>query len=174
MLSGMKRETMYLREQKPRRSLVWYALVLILAGLILTTIMWLLVSAWKRTADTLDSGKASRAVASYPMQLRTLIAGKNKATAGEMVYLSRVLLEAGPGPKLFFLSGSQGTQIFTAADAAHVVATPGEMVSVRGVIRSTPPTNVLRTQWKLSSADAKRISKLPIYIESEFIRESGD
>jgi hypothetical protein len=172
MFSGTKLEPVYLRELNPRRGLLWYAVVLTLAGFIFITILWLLVSVWKRQADTSDFETAAQVVASYPMQLRPLIAGKNRGTAGEMVYLSRVLLEPGPGPKVFFLAGSQGTQILTAADAAHVVATPGDIVDVRGIIRSTPPTNVLRTQWKLSPADAKRISKMPIYIESDFIRES--
>jgi hypothetical protein len=174
MFSGTKRDPVYLREQSPRRGLLWFAVVLTTAGFILITILWLLVSAWKRQTDTSDFERASHAVAGYPMQLRPLIAGKDRAIAGEMVYLSRVLLEPGPGPKVFFLAGSQGTQILTAAQAAHVVAIPGDMVDVRGIIRNTPSTNVLRTQWKLRPADAERISRMPIYIESEVIRESGD
>ena len=101
-------------------------MVVSLAGFILTTIVWLLVSAWKRQANMSDFEKASEV--SYPMQLGPLIAGNDKATVGELVYLTRVLLKPGPTAKVFFLAGSQGTQILTVAEAAHVIATPGEMV----------------------------------------------
>jgi hypothetical protein len=174
MFSGMKCETVHLREQTPRRALLCYAGVVTVAGFILATIIWLLVSAWKQRTDTFDFEGASQAVASYPMQLSPLIAGNDKATVGELVYLTRVLLKPGPAPKVFFLAGSQGTQILTVAEAAHVRAKPGQMVDVRGTIRSTPPVGTLRKQWKLGPADAKAVSQSPIYIESNFIRESGD
>ena len=174
MLSIMRRETVGLREQKPRGPLLRYVVVLTLAGFILVTTIWLLVSAWKRETDMIDFERASSAVASYPMQLSPLIAGNDKAKVDELVYLTHVLLKPGPTPKVFFVAGSQGTQILTVAEAAHVVATPGEMVDVRGTIRNTPAIGILRKQWKLSVAEAKRISQIPIYIESSFIRESDD
>lgn len=170
----MKCETLNLREGKPGKALLWYAVVVTLAGFILTTIIWLLVSAWKRQTDIFDFERASAAVARYPMQLGPLIAGNDKAKVDELVYLTHVLLKPGPTPKVFFVAGSQGTQILTVAEAAHVVATPGEMVDVRGTIRNTPAIGILRKQWKLSVAEAKRVSQIPIYIESSFIRESDD
>jgi hypothetical protein len=48
------------------------------------------------------------------------------------------------------------------------------MVDVRGTIRNTPSVAALRKQWKLSLPDAKHVSKIPIYIDSDFIRESGN
>jgi hypothetical protein len=132
------------------------------------------VFAWKRETDMFDFEGASSAVASYPMQLTPLIAGNDKAKVDDLVYLTRVLLKPGPTPKVFFVAGSQGTQILTVAEADHVFATPGEMVDVRGTIRNTPAIGVLRKQWKLSAAEAKRVSQIPIYIESSFIRESDD
>jgi hypothetical protein len=108
------------------------------------------------------------------MQVGPLITGRDKATVGELVYLRRVMLKPGPAPKVFFLTGSQGAQILTVAEGAHVLATPGNTVDVRGTIRNTPSVTTLRKQWKLSLADATRVSKVQIYIESDFIRESGD
>jgi len=89
------------------------------------------------------------------------------------VYLKSVLLKAGPAPKVFFLTGSQGAQILTVAEGAHVIATPGNTVDVQGTIHSTPSVATLRKQWKVSLTDARKISEIPIYIESDFIRESG-
>jgi hypothetical protein len=102
-----------------------------------------------------------------------LITGKDKATVGELVYLRRVLLKAGPAPKMFFLTGSKGAQILTVTEGAHVIASPGNRVDVQGTIHSTPSVATLRKQWKVSLADAKRISETPIYIQCEFIRENG-
>jgi hypothetical protein len=168
----MKRETVYCREQNPRRALLWYAVVFTLAGLVLTTILWLLVSAWKGPTNASLFETTSHMVASSPMQVGPLITGGDKATVGELVYLRRVMLKPGPGPKVFFLTGSQGAQILTVAEGAHVLATPGNTVDVRGTIRSTPSVATLRKQWKLGLAEARRISETPIYIESNFIRES--
>jgi hypothetical protein len=53
-----------------------------------------------------------------------------------------------------------------------VVATPGNTLDARETIRSTPSVATLRTRWKLNLTDARRISKIPIYIESDFIRET--
>jgi hypothetical protein len=172
MLSSMQGETTYRGEQRPRRALLWYAVILTLAGMVLTTILWLLVSAWKGRTNSSLFETSSRKLASFPMQVGPLITGKDKATAAELVYLSRVSLEPGPAPKVFFLTGSQGAQILTVAEGAHVLATPGKTVDVRGTIRSTPSVATLRKQWKLNPAEAKRISSIPIYIESDFIRES--
>ena len=177
MLSGMKRETVYLREEKPRRALLWYAVVFTLAGLVLTTIIWLLVSAWERPTNTslfeTTFETTSQTVASSPMQLGPLITGSDKATAGELVYLRRVLLKPGPAPKVFFLTGSQGAQILTVAEGAHVVATPGTKVDVRGTIRNTPPSPLCEDSGSSISLTPGRISSIPIYIESDFIRESA-
>jgi hypothetical protein len=173
MLSITKGETVALREQKTRGTLLRYVVVLTLAGFILVTI-WLLVFAWRRETDIFDFERASSAVASYPMQLSPLIAGNDKATVGELVYLTHVLLKPGPTAKVFFVAGSKGMQILTVAQSAHVLAMPGEMVDVRGTIRNTPAIGILRKQWKLSVAEAKRVSQIPIYIESSFIRESDD
>jgi hypothetical protein len=74
---------------------------------------------------------------------------------------------------VFFLTGSRGAQILTAAEGAHVIATPGNTVDVKGTIHSTPSVATLRKQWKVSLVDARRISEIPIYIESDFIKESG-
>jgi hypothetical protein len=161
------------REQKPRRGVLWYAVVFTLLGLVLTTTIWLLVSAWKRPTDVSLFERSSQAMASSPMQLAPLITGKDKATVGELVYLRRVLLKAGPAPKVFFLTGSKGAQILTVAEGAHVIATPGNTVDVQGTIHSTPSVATLRKQWRVSLADARRISEIPIYIESDFIRQSG-
>jgi hypothetical protein len=169
----MRHDTGYVREQQPRKALLWYAVVFTLLGLALTTIICLLVSAWKRPTDTSLFERPSQTVASSPMQVAPLITGKDKAMVGELVYLRRVLLKAGPAPKMFFLTGSKGAQILTVAEGVHVIATPGNTVDVQGTIHSTPSVTTLRKQWKVSLADAKRISEIPIYIESDFIRESG-
>ena len=162
-----------LREHRPPRDLFWkYVFALILCGLSIG-MLWLLVSAWKRGTSDFGLDSVSRTMAIQPMRLNSLVAGNNRAAAGEIVYLTRVLLTPGPAPKIFFLTGSQGTQILTVAEGAHVVATPGQMVNVRGTIRNTPSITALRKQWKLSLADARRVSEIPIYIESDFIRESG-
>lgn len=159
------------REHIPRADLFWkYSVVLVLVAVI-PAALWLAVASWKRGTSDFESERFSE---SYPMQLSPRIAGNDKARVGELVYSTRVLLKPGPTPKMFFLVGSQGTQILTVADAAHVVATPGQMVDVSGTIRNTPPVSILRKQWKLSHADAIRVSQVPIYIESSFIRESGD
>lgn len=129
VLSGMKREKRYLREQRPRRALLWYAVVFTLVGLAVTTATWLLVSAWKGR-DLSDLQSVTQTVASYPMQLRPLISGSDKATVGELVYLTHVLLSKGPTPRVYFVSGSQGTRVLTVAEAAHVTATPGDIVDV--------------------------------------------
>jgi hypothetical protein len=161
-------------EHKPRTALMGkYAVPLILGGLFVA-MFCLIVTAWTRATGSLGADQVSQEVAIRPMKLSPLIAGSNRATGGELVYLTRVLLNPGPTPKVFFLTGSQGTQILTVADAAYVVATPGEMVDVTGIIRSTPPLGVLRKQWKLSPRQAKVVSQNPIYIESNLIRESGD
>jgi hypothetical protein len=173
MLSRMKHESAYVREQQPRKALLWYAVVFTLLGLVLTTIMWLLVSAWKRPTDVSLFERPLQTVASSPMQVGPLITGKDKATVGELVYLRRVLLKAGPAPKMFFLTGSKGAQILTVTEGAHVIASPGNRVDVQGTIHSTPSVATLRKQWKVSLADAKRISETPIYIQCEFIRENG-
>jgi hypothetical protein len=135
--------------------------------------MWLLVSAWKRPTDVSLFERPLQTVASSPMQVGPLITGKDKATVGELVYLRRVLLKAGPAPKMFFLTGSKGAQILTVTEGAHVIASPGNRVDVQGTIHSTPSVATLRKQWKVSLADAKRISETPIYIQCEFIRENG-
>jgi len=173
MLSRMKHESAYVPEQEPRKALLWYAVVFTLLGLVLTTTMWLLVSAWKRPTDVSLFERPLQTVASSPMQVGPLITGKDKATVGELVYLRRVLLKAGPGPTMFFLTGSKGAQILTVTEGSHVIASPGNRVDVQGTIHSTPSVATLRKQWKVSLADAKRISEVPIYIQSEFIRESG-
>jgi hypothetical protein len=165
---------MNLGEHKPRTALMGkYAAPLILGGL-LVAMFCLIITAWKRATGSFRADQVSQEMAIRPMKLRPLIAGANRATGGELVYLTRVLLKPGPAPKVFFLTGSHGTQILTVADAAHVVATPGQMVDVRGIIRSTPPLGVLRKHWKLSPRQAKLVSQSPIYIESNLIRESGD
>jgi hypothetical protein len=135
---------------------------------------WFLIVCWKRMTADLEPDSVSQTMAIQPMRLRPLIAGNDRAKSGELVYLTRVLLKPGPTPKVFFLAGSQGTQILTVAEAVHVVATPGERVDVRGTIRSTPSVRILRKQWKFSAADTKLVSQVPIYIESTSIRESGD
>jgi hypothetical protein len=173
MLSGMKLEPLSIREQKLRRVLWWSVVLVTLVGFVLTTTVWVALSDWKRGTGAFDFGRASEAVASYPMRLNTLVTGNDKATVGELVYLTDVLLKPGPTPKLFFLAGSHGTEIMTVAEGAHVVAAPGDMVDVRGTIRNTPSVTALRKQWKLSLGDARRISDIPIYIESDFIRDSG-
>jgi hypothetical protein len=165
---------MNLGEHKPRTALMGkYAVPLILGGLFIA-MFCLLVAAWKRATGSFEADQVSEEVAIRPMKLSPLIAGNNRATGGELVYLTRVLLKPGPAPKVFFLTGSHGTQILTVADAAHVVATPGQMVDVRGIVRSTPPIAILRKQWNLSPRQAKLVSQNPIYIESNLIRESGD
>lgn len=173
MLYGTKRKTGYFREPKPRKTLLWCAVVFMLVGLVLTTIIWLFVSAWKRPANISLFETDSQPVTSFPMQIGPLITGKDKATVGELVYLSDVLLKPGPAPKVFFLIGSQGAQILTVAEGAHVLATPGNTVDIRGTIRSTPPIATLRKQWKLSLAEARRVRGIPVYIESDFIIENG-
>jgi hypothetical protein len=171
MLSGMKHETTYLREQGPRRALLWYKVVFTLVALAITTAIWLLVSGWKRR-DLSDFESVTQAVAVYPMQLRPLISGSDKARVGELVYLTHVFLTRGPTPRVFFVTGSQGTRVLTVAEAAHVTARSGDMVDVRGTIRNTPSLAALRKQWNLGLTDARKISEIPIYIESDFIRES--
>lgn len=173
MLSRLRYESVYLREQQPRKALLWYAVVFTLLGLVLTIVVWLLVSAWTRPTGASLFERPSQVAESSPMRVGPLITGKDKATVGELVYLRRVLLKAGPAPKVFFLTGSQGAQILTVAEGAHVIATPGNTVDVQGTIHSTPSVAALLKQWKVSLADARRISDIPIYIESDFIRESG-
>jgi hypothetical protein len=91
MLSRMRHESVYPREQQPRKALLWYAVVFTLVGLVLTIIIWLLVSAWKRPTRASLFERPSQTVASPPMQLGPLITGKDKATVGELVYLNRSL-----------------------------------------------------------------------------------
>ena len=171
---GTEYKTVSLREERPRTGLLWkYTLASILCGLTVG-MFWLLVGVWKRVTTDFGLDSVSRPMAIQPMRLSPLIAGSDRASVGEIVYLTRVLLKPGPAPKAFFLAGSQGTQILTVAEAVHVVATPGEMVDIRGTIRNTPSVGILRKQWKLSPADARLVSQVPIYIESDFIRQSGD
>jgi hypothetical protein len=173
MQLGMEYKVVSLREHRPLTGLFWkYVLALILCGLSIG-MLWLLVSAWKRRTSDFGLERVSEPMAIQPMRLNSLIRGNNRAAAGEIVYLTGVLLKPGPTPKVFFLTGSQGTQILTVAEGAHVVATPGQTVNVRGTIRNTPSLTVLRKRWKLSLADARRVSEIPIYIESDFIREGG-
>lgn len=160
------------RRQKWREGLLWYAVGFTLFGLVLAIAISVFVSALTRSPDASVFERPSQAEASPPMQLGPLVTGKDKATVGELVYLRRVLLKAGPAPKVFFLTGSQGAQILTVAEGSHVIATPGNTVDVRGTIHSTPSVATLRKQWKVSLAEARRISESPIYIESDFIRES--
>lgn len=148
-------------------------LSLVLAGWAVVTVC-LLVIAWKRATGEGHSENVAQAAAQYPMSLSPLIAGKSSGTAGEIVYLTEVVLKAGPGSKMFFLTGKQGTQILTVADGAHLLAVPGETVDVKGTIRNTPPVDVLRREWKLNRTEATQVSQLPIYIESNSIRKSGD
>ncbi|HEY7097383.1 MAG TPA: hypothetical protein VH437_11705 [Terriglobales bacterium] len=174
MPSVIKPETLYLHQQKPRRTLLWYAVVLILASLIIATIICLLVSAWRQPTNISYLEKSSPTVANYPMQVSPLFAGNNKAKIGELVYLTHVLLKPGPTQRIFFLAGSKGSKILTAVEGAHLAATPGDTVDVRGTIRGTPSVTILRKRWKLSLVDAKRVSQMSIYIDSEFIKESRD
>lgn len=154
------------------RALLWCAMVFTLIGLVLTTVLCLLVSAWNRPTGASLFERASQTVATSPMQLAPLIEGNATASVGDLVYLTHVVLKPGPGPKVFFLAGARGVQILTVAEGAHVIAVPGDTVDVRGTIHSTPTVTTLRRQWKVSLADARRISENPIYIESDLIRES--
>lgn len=149
------------------------ASVLVLVGWVLVT-LWLLVIAWRRATGDFDSHKETQSAPNYPMKLGSLIEGTSSGQAGELVYLTEVLLKPGPAPKTFFLSGHQGTRILTVADGAHLLAAAGDTVDVKGTIRITPPIDVLRRQWKLSRTEASQVSQVPIYIESTSIRKSGD
>jgi hypothetical protein len=172
--TDMQHKTVSLREHQPRTGHLWkYAFAFILCGLTVG-IFWLLVGIWKRVTTDFVLDSVSRTMAIQPMRLNPLIAGNDRAVGGETVYLTRVLLKPGPAPKIFFLAGSQGTQILTVAEGAHVVATPGNTVDVRGTIRNTPSAATLRKRWKLSPAEARLVSQVPIYIESDFIRQSGE
>lgn len=161
-------------KMKRRKLLLRYALAIIFLGFILTTVIWLLGSAWQRRASSSDFERTSQSAASYPMRIAPLITGNDKATSGELVYLARVLLKSGPTPKTFFLIGSRGTRVLALADAAHVSATPGGMVDVRGTIRQSPSAKTLRAKWNIGLADARQLATIPIYIDAEFIRQSED
>jgi hypothetical protein len=165
---------MNLGEHKPRTALTGKCSVRLILGGLLVSMCCLLAAAWKRAIGSFEADHVSQEVTIRPMRLSSLIAGNNRARGGELVYLARVLLKPGPTPQVFFLTGSHGTQILAVAGTAHVVATPGQIVDVRGIIRSTPPISVLRRQWKLGPRQAKLVSQNPIYIEPNLIRESGD
>ena len=117
--------------------------------------------------DLLFSANAATAT---PSSITPLL-GKNAAAAlGDMVYLNNVLLQAGPKPNIFVISGAHKAEMLIVSDLPTSLAgrTP-ITVDIKGLIRRLPSRTTLRRSWKLSTDQVHAFEKQQIYIAAESV-----
>ena len=99
MQLGKEQKKASLHRHRSPTDFLWKCASVLTLGGFIVAIFWLAASTWKRIRSDVELESMSRVRVSRPMQLSPLIAGKDKANPGELVYLTRVLLKPGPTPK---------------------------------------------------------------------------
>ncbi len=121
-----------------------------------------------------DSGNSTVGSASIPSSIEPLLAGENKAEPGDVVFLSKVRLQAGPKPGIVMVSGEKGVRMLvTWQSAGSTASQPPNVANIEGQVRRLPSAAVLRKDWKLNNDEIRSFSQQQIYIAAEYVKERG-
>lgn len=112
------------------------------------------------------------AAVSTPSSIGPLLGANAQGTFGDMVFLHNVLLEAGPTPDVFVLSGAENLRMLLVSNAPNSFAEHTPItVDIKGLIRRLPSSATLRKEWKLTKEQIHLFGQQQIYIAAESVKE---
>jgi hypothetical protein len=121
-----------------------------------------------------DGGNSTAGSASIPSSIEPLLAGENRAEPGDVVFLNKVRLQAGPKPGIVIVSSDKGTRMLVIwQSAGSTAAQPPSVANIEGQVRRLPSAAVLRKDWKLNNDEIRSFSQQQIYIAAEYIKGRG-
>jgi hypothetical protein len=121
-----------------------------------------------------DNGNSTVGSASIPSNIEPLLAGENRAEPGDVVFLNKVRLQAGPKPGIVIISGDKGVRMLATWQSAGSTATqPPSVANIEGQVRRLPSATVLRKDWKLNNDEIRSFSPQQIYIAAEYVKGRG-
>lgn len=125
---------------------------------------------WGTIDEDLDS--FTDPLVSPPSSIGSLIGGNAGGEIGDMVFLNRVLLRAGPQPNVFVISGARGNQMLVVSESSVLPTTRAPIaVDIKGRIRTLPSLAILKRQWKLTEDQIQSFGRQQAYIAAESIYE---
>ena len=152
------------------RKVYWPPLILLTITLLLSGGV---IAAWRAVDEAIASGAdfSTYEGPTTASRLAPLLISNVSAEIGDMVFLNDVRLDAGPKPKLFVVTGSNGLRMLVTFETNNGANQPlPKNVDLKGTICRLPAPRILRKEWMLSKDQIDRFRRQGVYIAAESTR----